>query len=299
MNINSKYEYVIITPARNEENFIEKTIISVIKQTILPQKWLIVDDNSIDRTSEIIKKYEKHYSFIQYMRNSKNDNRNFGSKIYAFNEGYKYLKNVKYSFIGNLDADISFDEDYFYLIIHKFLDNPKLGIAGGIVLESINGRFVKQINYENSVAGAVQLFRRRCYLDIGGYQPLKYGGVDAVAEIKARKSGWEVKTFSDIFVYHNGRVGGKLTNILKTRFRQGRKDYLIGYHPLFYLFSCLYRFHDKPVIIGSLLKLTGYFLFFLKKQKKSVSNDLIEYFTQEQIWRLKKKLTNLKYLSHM
>ena len=208
-----KKKYVLITPTRNEEAYIERTLEAVCKQTILPLKWIIVNDGSTDSTEAKVKKYTSNYSFLELVNLNRIGNANFGSKVNAFQEGYNYVKKLDYDFIGNLDADVSFEPAYFGNILHKFGENEKLGVAGGIIQELINNKYVTQDISTNSVAGAVQLFRKECYAGIGGYIPMEYGGIDAAAEILARMNGWEVQTFSEYKVLHHRRVKTGKKNI--------------------------------------------------------------------------------------
>lgn len=279
-------QYVLITPARNEEKYIEKTMESVVNQTILPKKWIIVSDGSIDRTDEIVKIYESKYDFIQLLRVTGQKNRNFASKVIAIKAGYVQLKDFKYEFIGNLDADVSLPQDYYEKIITKIEQKPKLGIAGGVVSDFIKGKFVKQNTSLNSVAGTVQFFRRRCYEDIGGYIPLKHGGVDAAAEIMARMKGWEVQTFPKINVFQHRRVGTANVNILLAAFHRGKKFYLLGYHPLFQLIRCVSRIMDKPYLIGSIFELAGYSWSYLRGDRLQLPENVVKYLRSEQMERL-------------
>ncbi len=114
-------------------------------------------------------------------------------------------------------------------------NQQSLGLAGGIILEEVGDRFVPQLISANSVAGAVQCFRRRCYEDFGGYLPMEIGGIDSMAEIMARMHGWDVHTFADLMVRHYGRVTTGARNVLATRFKKGRINHALGYHPLFQL----------------------------------------------------------------
>src|SRR2546425_717973 len=126
-------KYVIITPAKNEESYIEKTIESVLSQTVRPSKWIIVDDASTDRTAEIVSKYSTRYEFIALLNAEIPGARSCSKKVAAFNAGLKLLEGAEYSLIGNLDADISFGSDYYENIIAEFERDRKLGIGGGIV----------------------------------------------------------------------------------------------------------------------------------------------------------------------
>jgi glycosyltransferase involved in cell wall biosynthesis len=274
--------YVLITPARNEGAHIEKTIKSVVSQTVPPEKWVVVNDGSSDHTAEIVNQYAAKHHFIKLVNVSRPGQRNFGSKVHAFNYGYEYLRNVDFGFLGNLDADVEFGEDYFEKLLENFYANPHLGITGGIILEYDGNEFIEQNTRLNSVAGAVQLFRYRCYEQIGGYMPLELGGIDAVAEIMARKHGWKVQTFPELKVLHHRRVAAIKGKILQARFRQGVMNYSLGYHPLFQLIRCLFRIKDKPCCLGSLMMLLGYCWASFLRYKKAVPDDFVQYLRSEQ-----------------
>ena len=164
-----RQRYVIVTPARNEEGFIANTIQAVISQTLKPLRWIIVNDGSTDRTQEIVELYLGRFDFITLVNLKRDGDRNFGSKAIAFSCGVSELKNLDYDFIGNLDADISLEPDYYQSIIDFFEKDPKLGIAGGIVYTRVGSRYSTSDRTTDSVGGAVQLFRRPCLEAIGGY----------------------------------------------------------------------------------------------------------------------------------
>ena len=162
--------FVIITTAKNEELYIKKLIESVINQNILPMDWVIVNDGSTDNTDKIVREYKKKYNFIKLVNLKNNGTRSFGSKAKAFKEGIETIKEKKYEFIGNLDADVSFNSDYFYNILLKMYKDEKLGVAGGTILEKENGVYkVRKGNRSRSVPGAIQMFRRKCFDEIGDF----------------------------------------------------------------------------------------------------------------------------------
>jgi biofilm PGA synthesis N-glycosyltransferase PgaC len=281
-------EYVCITPARNEELCIEKTIRSVISQTILPTKWVIVSDGSKDRTDNIVRKYEIDNEFIRLVRRESGARRNFSSKAHAFQTGFQHLTENRYKFIVNIDADVSLEPNYFKCILEKFRDNPKLGIAGGLLFEHCDGKWIPwKTSTSWSVGGAVQMFRRQCFEDIGGYLPLKKGGIDAIAEVMARMRGWQVKSFKDIQIFHHKRTGTKNEHILKARVKQGIMEYSHGYHPFFELMKCFYRIDERPYVLGSVFRLWGYVFAFSRGDQPAVPVNVIDFLRKEQMQRLR------------
>lgn len=174
--------YVLTTAAHNEEANIARTLESVTHQSVLPKRWVIVSDNSTDRTDKIVREYAQQHEFIELVRVTRPAGRNFAAKILALREGYKLLKDVEYAFIGNLDADISLDPSYFQQLLQRMNSTPSLGIAAGFVYEEVDGRFQnRRQNRIYSVPHGAQLVRRECFEAIGGYAVLKFGGEDTHA----------------------------------------------------------------------------------------------------------------------
>jgi glycosyltransferase involved in cell wall biosynthesis len=282
----NKKEYVLITPARNEEEYIEKTLISVYTQTIKPKMWIIVSDGSTDRTDEIIYSYEKNCDYLQVVRCEPFSKRNFASKVHAFNIGQEHLNNVNYDFIGNLDADVSLSTDYYERILYQFDIFPRLGIAGGQVYDNYSGKISRHVSSKISVNGMIQIFRRECFEEIGGYLQLERGGIDMIAEIAARRQGWVTRTFPNIRVIHNRRTGTRNSNIYTARYRQGKMEFVNGYHILFEMVRCLMRIIEKPYILSSVARFAGYLSSFIACEKKAVPREIIKYLRQEQLRRL-------------
>jgi len=190
-------KYVLITAARNEEAYIDKTIQSVVSQTILPEKWVIVSDGSTDRTDEIVKKYLVENHWIEFLRMPEHKNRKFAAKAHCFNTGYQRVKDINYDFIANLDADISFEKEHFEFLLNKSAEVPELGVAGTPFIE--DSTVVYNYNFTNieHVSGQCQMFRRECFEEIGGYIPIQCGGIDWVAVTTARMKGWKTRTFTE------------------------------------------------------------------------------------------------------
>lgn len=266
---NSKY--VLVTPARNEEEYIEKTIQSVISQTVLPLRWIIVSDGSTDSTDAIVERYSNDHPFIVLLKRKGDALRNFSSQVFAFNTGYEKLHGLNYAYIGNLDADVSFQPDYYEIVLKRFLANPRLGVAGGYIYEEHKGQFRSRPgNRTYSVAHAVQLFRRSCFEDVGGYVPLKYGGSDWYAQVMAISKEWEAQAFTDLPVYHHKptlTAEGKL----KGGFRQGRMDHSLGSGPFFEVLKCLSRIGMKPYGVYSVYRFAGFLRGYFDREERPVS----------------------------
>lgn len=282
-NNSRNYNYVLVTPARNEEAFIEKTIKSVISQTIKPIKWVIVSDGSTDDTDNIVKKYADEYNWIELIRTQDRKERNFAGKVYAFNEGYKRFKDLKFDIIGNLDADISFDDKYIEYLLQKFSQNSQLGVAGTPFVEGKVSYYDFRFTRKEHVSGAFQLFRRECYDSVGGYIPLKAGAIDLVAVVTARMKGWHTETFMDKICVHHRPMGTAKYSIIKSNFRDGYYDYPMGVHPIWEIFRTVYNITRKPIIIAGVTHMAGYFWAMLNRVPKLVSDEFIRYRRKEQM----------------
>jgi biofilm PGA synthesis N-glycosyltransferase PgaC len=285
--------YTLITPARNEEAYIEHTIQSVVSQTVLPVKWVIVSDGSTDRTDEIVKDYLPANPWMQLIRMPERRERHFAAKVHAFNAGYEDVKSVGYDIIGNLDADLSFDADYIEFLLDKFSRDPILGVAGTPFIEEASQPYDYRFTNIEHVSGACQLFRRECFEAIGGYMPIKGGGIDWVAVTTARMKGWETRTFTEKTIFHHRAMGTGKGNVLMARFRLGKEDYYEGSHPLWELFRAAYQMKFSPIILGGLFILSGYIAAFLQRMERPVSPELISFYRREQIQRLKGKMAGL------
>lgn len=280
--------YIIITPAHNEEAFIEKTIQSMIAQTVLPLLWIIVNDGSTDRTAHIVRQYASQQGFIRLIDIDQNLTRGFASKAVAFNRGLAEARKYDCQYIGNLDADILLEPGYFEGILGELEKDSMLGIAGGIVFTNINGKFFTTDEAIDSVGGAVQLFRRACLDAVGGYLPLQYGGIDAAAEIIAKMNGWKVRKFPIRKVFEQRRTGSAHASPLRAKVREGRRFYSLGYSLLFYLARCIYRIKDPPFLIGSVAALYGFMESLIIRRQILLSPDIVAYLRTEQMKRLKR-----------
>lgn len=281
-----KYTYALITPARNEEQSIEGTILSVIGQSVLPVRWIIVSDGSTDRTDAIAGYYVGRHQFMELIRMPEHRNRNFAAKVACFSAGYERLRGTDYDIIGNLDADITFEPDYFEFLISKFEEDPKLGVAGTPFVENGVHYDYHYTNIEH-VSGACQLFRKECFEDIGGYLPIRGGGIDFVAVTTARMKGWKTSTFTGKTCFHHRKMGTGNATPLMTSFRQGKKDYFLGNHPFWEVFRTFYQMTRKPIVLGGALLMAGFTWAAVTGTQKPISGELEHFIRAEQMTRLK------------
>ena len=282
-------KYALVTPARNEARFIEQTIQSVVAQTIRPIVWIVVSDGSTDETDAIVGRYLEMHSWIQLVRMPERRDRHFAAKVSSFNAGFERVKDLDYDIVGNLDADITFEPDYFAFLLQKFAEDSTLGVAGTPFVEGNQSYDYRYTNVEH-VSGACQLFRKNCFADIGGYVPIKGGGIDWLAVTTARMKGWKTKTFTEKVCYHRRAIGTAQKNKFRALFAQGGKDYYLGGHPLWQVFRAFYQLRRKPYIVGGFLLLLGYLWSAITGVKRQVSPELMRFHRAEQMQRLRRAL---------
>lgn len=279
--------YILITPARNEAGFIEGTIRSVMAQTVRPVKWVIVSDGSTDGTDEIVKRFLPEHPWIELVRMPERRDRHFSAKVSCFNAGFEKVRGAAYDVIGNLDADITFDEGYLEFLLQKFAEDQRLGVAGTPFVEG-NQRYDYRFTSLEHVSGACQLFRRECFEGIGGYKPIKGGGIDWVAVTTARMKGWKTRTFTDMVCYHHRPMGTASSGKLRAWYKLGRQDYYLGGHPLWELFRSCLQMKNKPYVMGGMLLFLGFAWALLTGTQRKVGADLIAFHQREQMQRLRK-----------
>jgi glycosyltransferase involved in cell wall biosynthesis len=281
-------KYVLITPARNEEAFIEKTLASVVAQTLLPERWIVVDDGSTDRTGEIVHGYAKRFSWIQLLQRPQRLGRSFAGKVHAFNAGLDHVCSLQFEVIGNLDADLSFETDYLEFLLRKFSEDPKLGVAGTPFTQDGDYDTARDsFEGENHVAGGCQLFRRQCFQEVGGYIPNPAGGIDWIAVTTARMKGWKTRSFPEKRFHHYRTLGTAGRSSVAASFSYGEKDYYLGGSPVWQLFRVAYRMTKQPVLIDGLALLSGYCWAAIRRIKRPITLELMRFHRREQLKKLR------------
>ncbi len=279
--------YVLVTPARNEAAFIDKTIQSMIAQTFPPLKWVIVDDGSTDTTGEIVRQYAAQCPWMELVQLPQRRDRSFAAKVQAFNAGYERVKDLPYEVIGNVDADISFAPDHFEFLMGKFAADPTLGVAGTVFKEEGYSSETDSFEGYKHVSGQCQLFRRDCWEQIGGYIPHRAGGIDWMAVTTARMMGWKTESFRGRCFFHHRHLGTAERGVLASSFSYGEKDYYLGGHPIWELFRVAYQCTKKPYLLGGSALGLGYGWALVKRTPRPVSRELMAFHRKEQITKLR------------
>ena len=286
--------YALITPARNEEALIGNTIASVVAQTVLPVRWVIVSDGSTDHTDEIVKASAAHHDWIELVRMPEHRDRQFAGKANAFNAGYDRLKHLQFDLVANLDADITFASTYFEFLVGCFAKFPQLGVAGTPFVEDPDrpDRHTYAHGGANidHVSGACQVFRRECFHAVGGYAPIKGGAIDWIAVTTARMKGWKTRTFVEKVCFHHRKIGTGSSGQLMARFHYGRKAHYVGGHPLWEVLRGMFQMRRPPFVLGGLYFVAGYLWAALIRMERPVSRELMAFHRREQMTRLKRLL---------
>jgi biofilm PGA synthesis N-glycosyltransferase PgaC len=277
-------KYVIITPARDEEDFLEQTIASVASQTILPLHWIIVNDGSRDRTGEIIDKYAAQYPWIIARHRPNRGYREAGGGVIAaFSYGYAHLPTLEWDFLVKLDADLSFSVDYFECCFAEFANDPSIGIGGGAIYHEKKGALKLEPNPLFHVRGATKIYNKECWGALGGL--LQAPGWDTVDELKANMLGWNTRTFLHLRLSHH-RLTGAADGAWRDCIKNGRANYITGYHPLFMLLKCAGRLAQRPYILGSVGLFWGFLSGYLRRTPQVQDRTLIRYTRNQQMRKL-------------
>jgi poly-beta-1,6-N-acetyl-D-glucosamine synthase len=196
------------------------------------------------------------------------------------------MADLDYDVIGNLDADITMDGEYFDFLLKKLADNPELGVAGTPYREGQRQYDYRFTSIEH-VSGACQLFRRKCFEEIGGYVPIEIGGIDLVAQLTARMKGWQTRSFAEKSSIHHRKIGTAKRSVMAASFKGGHGDYMLGMHPMWEIFRCIYQMSKPPVVVGGSLRLSGFFWGVVTRVEKVVPPDLVRFRRAEQMRRLR------------
>ena len=282
--------YILITAAKDEESFIEEIIQSVLRQTVQPMAWFIVDDGSSDRTVPIVEGYAAKYPFIRLQTARTRGGRNFGSQYKAIQNAYEMAKSLEFEFVAVQDADQAVErEDYYESLLDDLRKNPMLGMASGVIYERPQGQWQSRPeNSEDSLA-ASSFFRRTAYDQVGGYVPMYYQGSDWLIQLKVKMAGWQLETRPDLHILHY-RPTSSAGGIWRGRFHAGLSDASFGSHPIFEMLKCCRRLTTRPYVLGSVVRYCGYLWWNICRRKPVISPEEIAFLRGEQAAKMRRWL---------
>jgi glycosyltransferase involved in cell wall biosynthesis len=278
--------YVLVTPARNEAQFIESTIQAVVAQTVKPLKWAIVSDGSTDGTDEIVSRYAAHHAWIELVQMPPRMERHFAGKAAAVHAGVERMQGLPYDVIASLDGDITFDADHFEFLLGKMAGDARLGVVGTPYRDTTHEMYDYRFVSTDHVSGACQVFRRACWEEIGGYALSKGGAIDTIATLTARSKGWKTRTFTEKIAQHHRVIGTAENSQIKSRFILGKRDWMIGNSALWELFRGLYQMTKQPYVLRGAAIVAGYVWAACTGVRRPVPPELRAFRRKEQMGQL-------------
>lgn len=252
-------EYLIISPCRNEAKYMRETLDSISRQTLLPAKWVIVDDGSTDETPDILKEYSEKYPWIQVVTRPDRGRRAVGpGVIEAFYDGYNAINPDDFQYVCKLDLDLILPPGYFEKIIRRMELNPRLGTCSGKSYIRENGRLVSERKGDETSLGMAKFYRLECFKEIGGFvKQVMWDGIDCHY---CRMKGWAALSWDepDLNFIHLRPMGTSQVNVYIGRMRHGFGQYFMGTSFLYIFASSIYRMTEKPYVLGGLAMLWGW-----------------------------------------
>jgi glycosyltransferase involved in cell wall biosynthesis len=283
---------VVITPVRNEEAFLRKTIDSILRQTLLPAEWIIVDDGSSDGTANIVSEVANIYPWIKLVKKSDRGRREVGGGVVdAIYHGLAHISVKEYDYLSKLDGDVVLGQKYIETLIQKFTDDPRLGIASGIVVQEEAGKVVRRRCVREFAYGPARIWKRECFDDVG--QLFRSAGWDSLDCYKAMEKGWKTWVFDDseLEIFCLRRIGSSERSLLHGYLRDGRSAYFRKDHPLYLIFSGIFRMADPPYLICGVCRLMGYLVAAAKNSPQCPDESLVLFLRK---WQLEKLVKGVK-----
>jgi len=255
-------KYVLISPCKDEGQYIEATLKSILNQTVKPVQWIIVDDGSTDNGMELVAKYQEQMPFIKVVTRPQGARRVGGGVIMAFNDGLAAVDAPEYDFICKFDVDLDLPPRYFEILMDRMEADPRLGTCSGKAYynDPKTGELRSELCGDEASVGMTKFYRRSCFEQIEGFvADVGWDGFDCH---RARWFGWRAISWDDdpdLRFLHLRAMGSSQKSIYHGRIRHGKGQYLIGTHPVFFLASSIFRsVKQKPYVTGTLYSIYGY-----------------------------------------
>lgn len=261
--------YVVISPCRNEAEYMRRTLDSMVAQTVTPSLWVIVDDGSTDETPDILAEYAAKHPWIRIEAKPDRGHRAVGPGVVeAFYFGLDKVDQSQFSFSCKLDLDLELPPRYFEILMTRMNENPRIGTCSGKPYIREGDELVSERRGDEMSVGMTKFYRRECFADIGGY--VREVMWDAIDCHKARQKGWIAVSWDepDLRFEHLRPMGSSQTSIYTGRRRHGFGQYFMGSDPLFYAATCIFRMAEPPRVLGGLAMMQGYLSAWWKGEKQ-------------------------------
>ena len=251
--------YLLISPCRDEAEFMRQTLDSVIAQSVPPAKWVIVDDGSTDETSRILEEYANRHDWIKIVTRSDRGRRSVGPGVIdAFYAGYETINADDYDYLCKLDLDLRLPPRYFEILIQRMVENPQIATCSGKAYIQNNGGLLNEGHGDDTSLGMTKFYRVSCFKAIGGFvREVMWDGIDCH---RCRMMGWIACSWDEpeLRFVHLRPMGSSQQGIYTGRVRHGYGQYFMGTGFLYMAASALYRVNEKPYLFGSLAMLWGW-----------------------------------------
>jgi poly-beta-1,6-N-acetyl-D-glucosamine synthase len=270
MNLNPNFgKYLVISPCRNEAKFMRQTLDSVIAQSVLPSKWVIVDDGSTDDTPIILKEYAARHPWIKIVTRKDRGARSVGpGVIEAFYTGYEAVDLSPYTYLCKLDLDLVLPPRYFEILMQRMLENPLLATISGKAYLDRGGHLVNEGHGDENSIGASKFYRMDRFQEMGGFiSQVMWDGIDGHI---CRMRGWQAESVDDpdLRFIHLRPMGSSQKSILTGRIRHGRGQYFMGSGLLWMLATAAYRIPERPIFIGGAFILWGWLKSWINREPR-------------------------------
>ncbi|MFH0810073.1 MAG: glycosyltransferase family A protein [Pseudomonadota bacterium] len=278
------FDYVIVSPVKDEERYLPLTLRSVTSQTVLPRRWIIVSDGSTDATARIARKWAVRHPWITVVeKENEGGRRRGGGVVRAFHKGFFELIDEPWEFVVKLDGDLSFEPRFFERIFKEFARRPRLGISSGISYAWTGTGWMEEKASRGYTYGETKVYRRRCFEEIGGL--VEHMGWDGIDHVKAIQLGWEAEQTPGVVFYHHRRQG-QATGLLRAELEEGLCSYFMGYHPLFLLARGIRHMKCYPYGIGGLALIASYGWHWLKQTPRYQDQEFTRFLRRNQLRKL-------------